>query len=127
MAQELIQENKKKELSFEEICPTHSSILAKWDTLTDREKMEEIGVLKCCADSCFIGEAHGGNLISMSTCSACCRFASSNIGLPMPFDYAVELDQYSRPVKCDIRVDWKIFESMKADFVKHWNKVHVKQ
>ena len=107
---ELIQS--KKELTFEEICPYHSSILGQWDKLSIEDKQLEIFKIRHDPSKCFVGEAHGGDS-SWDGCRVCSDYGFAMTGgLPIHFDL--------------FGIDWEGFEKNKQGFVKHWNECHVK-
>ena len=100
----------RKQLTFEEICPQHAYMISQWDKLTDEEKVVEIRKIKADPVSCFVGEAKRGDHI----CDCCWRYASNFTGMPQAFNTGTY-------------VDWELFEQRKAEFVQHWNEVHINE
>jgi hypothetical protein len=103
-----VQVLKKKQLTFEEICPQWNEVISRNGTIPLvylGPKGSELCLTnyKCC----IVGEAHGFSLdynIVGSGCERCVKFANSFI------DYGHANAG---------------FNSLKDDFVEHWNAKHV--
>ena len=104
-------EETKKELTFEEICPTWSRRIANYDELSEAEKIEIIQQLSY-PDKCFMGEARGFEY-GFSKCLDCCDFGLyySDKSLVSEFSLSKKLN-------------WNKFNLKKEAFVKHWNEKH---
>jgi len=122
MSQTTIQENKKKQLTFEEICPYHACVLSAWNNLSPKNKLIEHYEVNSVPASCIVGEAYGfkdysripdsqGNL---TFCTECVRFGGRSSGFPTAFFKKKNID-----------INWEKFEEIKSGFVEHWNNHHV--
>lgn len=110
---ELIQ--KKKVLTFEELCPEWSALISQYGGFSKIPKIfrtVRYGGKRTLSDyrRCIVGEAHGGGSYWPSVdeigvkCSGCVSFSMSF--------YETHNEEY--------------YETEKSDFVQHFNEVHVK-
>ena len=107
-------ETQKKQLTFEEICPTWSLRISHWE----EQNLEQVEKDLSSSADCVVGEAWGntrgyfnnGATIKPNMCNECTKFALYDGGLCGPIETG----------------DWKKFEIRKEAFVKHFNEAHVK-
>lgn len=113
---------KKKYLTFEELCPVHSNLLSNWDKLTDKQQCEEATIIHSNAHKCIVGEAFGfDSKETYGVNHQCCvEYGGYTYGFPRAFNRKYTPD--GDLIRVDI--DWKLFEERKEAFVKHFNKVH---
>ena len=98
-----IQEQKKKQLTFEEICPEWSQAIQYY---RKQDWTGELGKLNIASHKCcIIGEAHG--------------FDRNYIFRDRP-EYCKDCDDFAI-LFCSERD----FNEHKQDFVDHWNEVHL--
>lgn len=124
MAQEIIQEQKKEQLTFEEICPYHACVLSAWNDLSPKSRLVEYTEVRQEPSRCIVGEAYGFTDYSriydsqgnQGFCVACVHFGGQGRGFPTAFHM----------FKGDAKINWEKFEEIKSEFVEHWNKYHVK-
>jgi len=121
-----LQEQKKRHLTFEEICPYHSMTLAKWDKLTLVQRKSEARTICGNSSACFVGEAHGGTNKYIEDgsdpCPNCINYCSVIDGLASFFAPADNFYHFHYGTE---DIDWIGFEKMKSEFVEHWNEVHL--
>lgn len=109
----ITQKQKKKPLTFEQICP-------RWD------EMLKTGVANPFLDMshpkcCIVGEAHGFSE-HYDDCDECADFSYGRT-----VDGVHSFAWYFCHRRGLFIEDSKEFERLKEDFVRHWNEVHVKQ
>jgi hypothetical protein len=93
-------------ISFEELCPQWSLALATGVTLSPSLDIRE-------GKKCIVGEAHGFRN-SAYLCSKCWEYSQSFVSSV----YGNELSGY-------FITDHELFESIKDDFLQHFNQKHV--
>jgi hypothetical protein len=93
-------------ISFEELCPQWSLALATGVSLSPSLDIKE-------GKKCIVGEAHGFRN-SAYLCSKCWEYSQSFVSSV----YGNELSGY-------FITDHELFESIKDDFLQHFNQKHV--
>lgn len=93
-------------ISFEELCPQWSLALATGVSLSSSLDIKE-------GKKCIVGEAHGFRN-SAYLCSKCWEYSQSFVSSV----YGNELSGY-------FITDHELFESIKDDFLQHFNQKHV--
>jgi hypothetical protein len=93
-------------MSFEELCPQWSHALATSVSLNKSLDIKE-------GKKCIVGEAHGFRN-SAYLCSRCWEYSQSFVSSV----YGNELSGY-------FITDYELFESIKDDFMQHFNQKHV--
>ena len=93
-------------VSFEELCPQWSLALANGVSLNPSLNIKE-------GKKCIVGEAHGFRN-SAYLCSRCWEYSQSFVSSV----YGNELSGY-------FITDHELFESIKDDFLQHFNQKHV--
>jgi hypothetical protein len=93
-------------MSFEELCPQWSHALATGVSLNKSLDIKE-------GKKCIVGEAHGFRN-SAYLCSRCWEYSQSFVSSV----YGNELSGY-------FITDYELFESIKDDFMQHFNQKHV--
>ena len=93
-------------ISFEELCPQWSLALATGVSLSPSLDIKE-------GKKCIVGEAHGFRN-SAYLCSKCWEYSQSFVSSV----YGHELSGY-------FIIDHELFESIKDDFLQHFNQKHV--
>jgi hypothetical protein len=93
-------------ISFEELCPQWSLALATGVSLSPSLDIKE-------GKKCIVGEAHGFRN-SAYLCSKCWEYSQSFVSSV----YGHELSGY-------FITDHELFESIKDDFLQHFNQKHV--
>ena len=105
----------KKQLTFEEICPKWSRMIANFENLSDELKQKIMRDLKR-SSTCFLAEAWKFGIKECDECRESYMGFIGN-GLCGPFmDHVV----FHHPF------NWQDFNDRKEVFVKHWNEVHIK-